>query len=926
MRWLLHRFDGKGSRVEVLDRRPERRLIDQLLADVRSGGSRALVVHGEAGIGKTVLLDHLFANATGCAVIRAAGVESEMELAFATLHQVCAPMLERIDYLPEPQRFALQVAFGLAIGNAPDEFLLGLAVLGLFAEASRTRPVVCAVDDAQWLDRASAQVLGFVARRLRAEPVAIVFAVRESGPGGVHSWVPELADLPDLQVAGLPAEVARDLLTAAHPGLVDENVRDRILAEARGNPLALLELPRGFSPSEFTGEFGLSAATGTSHRIEESYRRQVEQLPVETRRLMLVAAVEPTGDSALVRRAAEELGLSVDEAAQPGEVAGLVDFGRRVVFRHPLLRSAVHKAANPPDVRRAHAAVARATDPATDADWLAWHLAQAASGPDEDVASRLERCADRAQARGGLSAAAAFREQAAELTPEPARRSFRALVAAQAKLDAGQAESSLRLLSVAQAGPLDDRREAEAELLKVRIGFTLNRGKDSPSQLLAAAARLGHFDTRRARETYLDAMMAAWFAGHLASGGGLREAAEAALRAPDSPSPSDATDLLLDALAVRFTAGYEAAVSQLSQAMEAFRSAPLTSADGLHILWAVNTALDLWNDEAFDTLSARFLDLARNAGALAIMPLALTVRISWFAFAGDLTAAERLMAERKMVLEATGIAAPSYGPLLFAAWRGGDDAFAAIANARRENARRGEGAGVLASGQMLALLCNGLGRYDEALVAAQDVTDRPIDLGVVTWASLVELITAAARVHRPDIATSAFNRLSASTRLSGTNWALGLEARCRALVSEDGAAEDAYKEAIERLGRTRIRGELARAHLYFGEWLRRNERQSEARVHLRRAYEISVEMGTHALRDHAARELAATGEAVHRHPTESAGKLTPQEAQIARLAGEGLSNAEIGIRLFVSPRTVEWHLSKIFTKLQITSRRQLRPV
>ncbi len=908
----------------MLDRLRERALLDQLVADVQAGESRALVVHGEAGIGKTALLDYLVDKAVACTVVRVAGVQSEMELAFATLHQVCAPMLDQLDRLPRPQQEALRITFGLAGGPPPDRFVLGLAVLGLFAETARLRPLVCVVDDAQWLDRASAQMLAFVARRLRAESVAMILAVRDSVHGPARAEVPELTDLAELSVIGVPDEAARALLVTAHPGPVDERVVDRVLAEARGNPLALLELPRGFSPAELAGGFGLPSPGALPHRIEESFRRQVEPLPPETRQLLLVAAVEPTGDAVLVLRAAEQLGLRAEPAARPAQAAGLLDFGARVWFRHPLLRSAIYRAAAPEERSRAHAAVAEVTDPEADPDRRAWHLAQAASGPDEQVAAGLERSAGRAAARGGLSAAAAFLERAAELTPDPHRRGERTLAAAQAKLDAGQAEAASRLLVLAEAALLDDRRRAEAGLLDVRIAFTMSRGSDAPSELLKAARRLGQFDVRRARDTYLDALMAAWFAGHLAAGGGLREAAEAARSAPAPAHPSVPADLLLDAAAVRFTEGYAAGVRGLRRALGAFEDTPLAGQDGLHLLWCINASVDLWDDEAFERFSARFLELARDAGALALLPLALTARISWLAFAGDIAAAAELLAEREMVVDATGIPAPSYGPMLVAAWTGDDGAFDVIEAARKDNARRGEGAGVLAAAQAQALLCNTLGRHEEALAAVRQVTDDPIDLGVVTWASLVELVTAAARTGRPDLGTAALKRLAPMTQASGTDWALGLEARCHAVLSEGDAAETAYREAIERLGRTRIRGELARTHLLYGEWLRRHDRPADAREQLRIAYDMSTVMGAHALIERAARELAATGEAVHSRTSATSNDLTPQEAQVARLARDGLTNAEIAGRLFVSPRTVEWHLSRVFAKLQITSRRQLR--
>ena len=911
----------------LLDRRDECKLLDQLMADVRAGESRALVVRGDAGIGKTALLEYLLEKAAGFQVVRAAGIQSEMELAFAALHQVCGPMLDRLVRLPYPQQEALRTAFGLALGPPPDRFLVGLAVLGLFAEVAQQRPLVCVVDDAQWLDRASAQVLAFVGRRLLAESVAMIFAVRESLAAQDQPEVPELAGLAELLIIGLPDGDARALLVTAYPGPVDERVLERVLTETRGNPLALLELPRGFTPRELAGGFGLTSQHTLPRRIEESFRRQVEPFPAETRQLLLVAAVEPAGDAVLVRRAAEQLGLRVETAAPPAQSAGLAEFGSRVRFRHPLVRSAIYRAAPPEERRRAHTALAQVTDPQADPDRRAWHHAQAAAAPDEDIAAELERSAGRAQARGGLAAAAAFLERASELTPEPIRRGQRALAAAQAKLEAGQPDASLRLLSLAQVGPLDELQRAEAELLRVQIAFTMNRGSDAPSLLLKAAAQLEQYDVRRARDTYLDALMAAWFAGHLASGGGLREVAEAARVAPAPSHPSAAADLLLDALAVRFTDGYAEGAPSLKHALRTFRDAGLAGHEGPNLLWYthINVAADLWDDETLEALAARFLQLARDAGALALLPLALTARIAWHTFAGDLTAAAALLTEQETVVDATGIPVASYGTMLLAAWRGTDaDAFQLIEASREENARRGEGAGVIAAGWVQALLCNSLGRYDEALTVAQQATDPPVEIGMPTWSSLVELVEAAARAGRLELADGAFQRLTRLTQGSGTDWALGLEARCRALLSKGDAAESCYREAIERLGRTRIRSELARARLLYGEWLRRENRRVDAREQLRTAHDMFTTMGAHAFAERAARDLAATGEAVHKRTVDTVSDLTAQEGQIARMVRDGLSNAEIAARLFISPRTVEWHLSKIFAKLHITSRRQLR--
>jgi DNA-binding CsgD family transcriptional regulator len=908
----------------LLGRRAEQDLLDQLLQDVRAGESRALVVRGEAGVGKSALVKEVLERASDFQVVRAAGIQSEMELAFAALHQLCAPMLDAVGHLPTPQQQALRTAFGLSEGSPPDRFVIGLAVLGLLAEAARDRPLACAIDDSQWLDRASAQVLGFVARRVRAESVAMIFAVREAATGQQPA-APELDGLTSLQLDGLSDDDARTLLMSAYRGPIDAAVLERVVAEARGNPLALQELPRGFAPVELAGGFLLSSAGRLPNWIEESYRRQVAPLPLETQRLLLVAAAEPVGDPLLVLRAAQQLGIGV-EAATPLAESGLVEFGARVLFRHPLVRSAIYRAASLEDRRRAHDALAEVTDPQADPDRRAWHRAQAAAGPDEDIAAELTRSADRARARGGLTAAAAFLARATELTPDAVLRGERAVAAAAAKHQAGMPDAALRLLSLADAGPLGDLQRAEVDLLRARVAFTMNRGSDAPAMLLKAASELEPLDVRLARDTYLEAMDAARFAAHLATGAGVREVAEGARGVPPA-EPALAADLLLDGLAVRFTDGYAASLPILRRAVRGFGSPDLSTEQGLRWLWLASTtcADHLWDDRTWEVLATRHVQLAREAGALAFLPLALTSCIVMHTFIGDLETATALLQEQEAVYHASGTPLPWYGPLFLAAWQGRvAEAFERIDAGLAENARRGEGDGVIASGWGKALLCNSLGRYEEALVAAQAATDPEMEVGTPYWASLVELITAAARADQPERALDAYERLTGLTEACGTDWALGLQARCRALLTDAADAEAGYREAIERLSRTRVRGELARSHLQYGEWLRRENRRAEAREHLRTAHDIFAGMGAQVFAERAAGELAATGATVRKRTPDTTTELTVQEAQIARLAGEGLSNAEIALRLFISPRTVEWHLSRIFAKLQITSRRQLR--
>jgi DNA-binding CsgD family transcriptional regulator len=896
----------------LLDRLREREALSQLLDTARAGRSGVLVMRGEPGVGKTALLEYAIESAAGLRVARVAGVESEMELAFAALQQLCAPMLDKLNGLPDPQRAALGVAFGLSTGAAPDRFLVGLAALGLLSEAAEQQPLLCVVDDAQWLDRASAQVLAFVARRLLAEPVALVFAAHEPGE--------DFRGLPELSVGGLRDGDARDLLSSVFKGPLDERVRDRIVAETRGNPLALLELPRGVP-----GMPGVAGPPGSPGRIEDSFRRRLEVLPAATQRLLLVAAAEPTGEPGLVWRAAQLLGIGAEVLA-PAADAGLLMIGERVMFRHPLVRSAVYRAASAPERRAAHQALADATDPQADPDRRAWHRAQATLGPDEDVASELERSASRADSRGGLAAAAAFLERSAALTLDPVRRAERALAAAQAKYQAGAFDATLGLLATAEAGPPDQLRRARADLLRGQIAFSSSRGSDAPPLLLKAARQFEPLDPRLARETYLDALAAATFAGRLALGGGMREVAEAARMAPPPPGLPRGPDLLLDGISLVICEGYPAGAPVLRRAVSAFRGADVSREEGLRWLWlACRAALIMWDYDSFAMLSDRQITLARDAGALIMLPIAFNMRSTAHLYAGEFSEAASLVAQAQSVTEATGSSIAPYGAVALAAYRGQEAQAARLIRTAIDDAeRRGEGRALSFIGWADAALYNSLGRYADALAAAQRASEDAPAVQFADWA-LVELVEAAVRSGVPEHAADAVRRLSGIARACGTDWAVGAEARSRALVSDGAAAEDLYREAIDRFGRTRLRMGLARAHLLYGEWLRRERRRRDARDQLGSAYEIFDSVGAAAFAERARIELRATGGHARQQTTETPDTLTAQEALIARLAGEGASNPEIAAQLFISPATVAYHLRKVFTKLGISSRNQLAP-
>jgi DNA-binding CsgD family transcriptional regulator len=900
-------------------RRTECAALDRLLETARGGHSGVLVVRGEAGIGKSALLEYTLEAASEFHVTKAAGVESEMELPFAGLHQLCATLLDRLDRLPPPQRDALGTAFGLTSGTRPDRFLVGLAFLSLLSDASDQEPLLGLIDDAQWLDQSSAQVLAFVARRLKAESIALVFAEREAGE------LDALAGLPELRLEGLSDVHARELLGSVVSGPLDERVAERIVAETAGNPLALLELPHESSQAELAGGFTVTSALPLPSLIEESFRERVERLPDESQRLLLLAAAEPMGDPALLWRAAVRLELGPDAAA-PAEAADLLTLGARVTFRHPLLRSATYRAGLPEERRSAHQALAAATDPKIDPDRRAWHRAQAALAPDEVVASELERSADRARERGGLAAAAAFLERSAALTPDSAQRVRRELTAAQANHEAGAPEAALKLLAAAEAGPLDELQRARLERLRAQLAFALRRGSDAPPLFLTAAKRLEPLNVELARETYLEGLAAAIFAGRLGSARGVLEVAEAARAAPPGPPPTRPIDLLLDGLTSRFTDGYAAGVPPLRQALDAVSRDEGHTEDDTRWLWlACRIAPDLWEDEAWHELATRQLQLARDAGALNVLPLAATYRAGVHVHAGEFAAAEALIEEADAITEATGNAPLGYTSLVLAAWRGQEaQALELIEASREDAAERGEGRAITLAEYATAVLYNGLGRYRQALAAAQCASEHD-DLGLYGWA-LIELVEAAARSRESQLAANALELLSERTRLSGTDWALGIEARARALLDEGQAAEDHYLEATERLGRCRIKVHLARAHLLYGEWLRRENRRIDARESLRTAYELFSTIGAEAFAERAARELLATGETARKRTADTRGQLTAQEAQIAELAREGHSNPEIGAQLFISPRTVEYHLHKVFTKLEIGSRNELQRV
>ncbi|WP_084467658.1 helix-turn-helix transcriptional regulator [Promicromonospora sukumoe] len=908
--------EGRWHTTPLTGRRTECQELDELVNAIKQPGeSRVLVIHGEAGVGKSALLDYLAEHAPGCLVVRGAGVQSEVDLAFAGLHQLCSPVLGHLDRLPEPQSEALRTVFGMSAGPPPDRFLVGLAVLGLLSIAAEVRPLVCLVDDLQWLDRETAQVMAFVARRLAAESIALVFATRVTDGGLEH--------LPSLRLEGLTDAAARRLLGLVLPGPIDEAVLDQIVTETRGNPLALLELPQGLSLAELAGGFGIVGAA-LDGSIEESFRRRVKAVPRESQTLLLLAAADPTGDSGLVWRAAQRLGIGPDASA-PATEAGLAAFGARVLFRHPLARSAAYWSAGPQDRRDAHRALADVTDERTDPDRRAWHRAHGSAGPDAALAAELERSATRAQARGGLGAAAAFLRQAVVLTVDPGERARRGLAAAQVALDAGSFDEARELIDLTGQGRLDDVQRATVDTMRAELSFVTSRGGDAPRLLLDAARRFERVDLDRARTTYADALVAAIFANRLAGPGGtVTEVARAVGSAPTSRHGSGSFDLLINGTARGLCESYAAGVPALRSALATFGS-DISSEEEMQLMYlACITAIRLWDDAAWDSLSSRYVELVRTTGALSKLPLALTARAHMLLFAGDLPGAASLIEEQRIVTEATGSGLTPYGAMWLAALRGSRQGAEPLIQATVEDAsRRGEGIGVAFAEGASALLNNGLGRFEEAMAAGLRATAYDKDLAALNWV-LVELVESALRCGETVIADDACQKIAEMAHATGTDWARGALARTRALVSTGEAADRLYRESLTRLGRTRLRVDLARAHLLYGEWLRRERRRSEAREHLRQASSMFDDMGVAAFAERARRELrAAGGPAPHRDQPGLSQQLTAQEAQIAMLARDGLSNREIATRLFISAHTVQYHLRKVFPKLGITSRSQL---
>ncbi|WP_307527064.1 AAA family ATPase [Streptomyces umbrinus] len=897
-------------------RRDELAELEALVRRARVGHSRALVACGEAGVGKTALLDHVIASAEATVrTERIVASQSEMELAYAGPQALCGHMMDSAARLPAPQQEAIEAAFGLRSAAAPSPFLVGLALLGLLTEAAEDRGLLCVVDDAQWLDHASARALAFAARRLDAEGIALVPVMRQ--PDEVF------AGLAHMVVEGLGHEDAREILRLAVPGGLDQRVRDQLIAEARGNPLALRELPRALNPAQIASGLTLSSTLPLENRIEQSLVVQLASLPAPARSLLLAAA-EPTGDPGLLWRASAVLGLGPDAFDAAKDAEALV-VGTRVGFRHPLVRSAVYRAASPADRRRVHDALADVTSAEHNPDRRAWHRASATLHPDDGVAADLERSAARARTRGGPAAAGAFLERAAELTPSPFHRGQRLIAAAEAKHDAGAPGAALRLLESARALPLTTLQEALVARLHARAGYALRRDRSGVQHLLAAAQGLEGLDPVLARDTYVEALAAATYGGRLGDAEQVAAVANAILAATPAAEESDrAGDLILRGQALLATEGQEAAIATLRRAQRAFLEQAPDFLE-LHWMWfASRAAQDLWDPAGLRALADRQVELARTEGVVTVLPIALSLLLVQMTD-GDLDGAEASCDEIDAIKEATGNPLPRYGRLLLASYRGQvDEAERWGERIRADGQARGEGYALSAANFSQAVLYNGLGRFAEAVACSRRELPYTHELNLA-MRTLLELVEAATHTGEYALAESALRQLAGVTRPVGTTYALAVLAMAEAQLREGEEAENLYRDAIKRFEHERIPIWVGRCRLLYGEALNRQGRPADAHEQLRAAHEVLTACGLNGFAQRAADELRASGETLRVRQRGSAAQLTGQELNVARLAREELTNREIGARLFISAHTVEYHLRKVFAKLGIKRRTELKP-
>jgi DNA-binding CsgD family transcriptional regulator len=895
--------------------------LGRALCEAKGGASRVLVVRGEAGVGKTALLERAIEMAPGFAVHRQLGVEPERGLGYAALHQLLVPFLSGLDELALPQRDALASAFGLVNAGSPDKFLVGLATLTLITSAALHRPLLCVIDDAHWLDNDSADVLGFVSRRLYADRVAMLFAVRETGSEGAR-----FTGLPELVVGGLGPDDARLLVRSVIAEAVAPEVLDRLVTETRGNPLALTELPLELTPAQRAGTQLLPDPLPINGALRRRFLRQIRDLPAEAQRLVLLASAERSGDPALIWRAAAKLDID-PEAAGPAEAEGLVVFEPRVAFRHPLVRSAAYHGASPVERRAAHQALADALDSEMDADRRAWHRAGASSSPDEEVAAELARTAERATKRGGYMTAAAFFRRAAELTPGPAEQAERWLAAAEAELSAGEVESALELLELATPQANHPVQLARGRRLEARAQFVRGQSERASATLLAAAEAFAGLDDQAAGDTLLQAFEAALYANRGAMFEVVRAASKHLARCPeprDGPSPTVVV-LLLEGFIELLTAGHTTGAPALRRAIATMVASELPEDESRWLglgCWAASECLDL---ESWHLLARRWAAKSRHQGAVLRLARSLDYLGMWEVVTGDFATAESRATERRELLSAVGyveLVGATATSLALPAWRGAADVARSLAEkVAGEGEARGEGAWVALANWALAELELGTGNYETAWRHAKRASQ-----GGFLWISsfiLPDLVEAAVRSDHVEDASKALEALRERAAAGGSRFARGILAGSGALLADDAAAEALYNAAIENLGASGAWLHVARVRLLYGEWLRRQLRRADARGQLRQAHQEFERIGALGFAERAKAELGATGETVRKRTYQASLELTTQEAHVARLVGEGLTNGEVAAQMFLSQSTIDYHLRKVFRKLGVATRTQM---
>ena len=901
-----------GAPLALVGRDRECARIDELLEAARAGDSGALVVRGEPGIGKSALLDYAAAQAEGMELLRTAGVEAEGDLAFAGLYGLLRPILGRLSELPELQAKALAGALGLAPSAGSDRFLASAAVLGLLAEAAEELPVLCVVDDAHWLDTPSADALVFAARRLRAERVAIVFAVREREGRSF-----ERRGLPDLSVTGLEDEDARALLLNRSSELV-ASVRERLLAEAAGNPLALLELPAGLSEAQRTGIEPLPDSIPLTARVQAAFAARVEGLPAPTQTMVLIAAADDTGDVATVVSAAAELGVAA-EALDPAEATGVVRTdGGRVAFRHPLVRAAVFGAATLTQRQRAHTALASVLKGEEHADRRVWHHALATLTADENVAAELEAAARRSQLRGGHASAVTAFERAAELSDsEPARRR-RIGEAAEAAWAAGQPERARGLLARSLASADGDQRVRLlylSGLIEARSGWL----PDALGPLLGAieGSDVASLTLEMLRDAY-----------EIASYAEAHDQLSAITRRAAQVEPASDRDRFIATALMAWgseLAGEYARGAQL--AAEAIEHAKRLD-DPRCLIWAAATAdrEGGWGNGL--PHANRAVALARERGLVSVMPQALAAQSDALVGRSRFDVASSAAEEgHRLALDIDQPWTASWTLVSLAtvaALRGEEDEARARVEALQQLLAASGASFVTIFGQrVLGLLDLTLGRPAEALDHLQAFAAAPAGVFMTPHRclGLPDVVEAAARARQLDEAAGALARFHEWVEQVPTPAGLSLLARCQALAGESDA-EPHFVRSIELAGALSP-FERARNELLYGEWLRRERRRMDARPHLRTALELFQRLALSPWEERARGELRASGETPRRRDPSTVDRLTPQELQIAHLVVEGMTNREIAAQLFLSPRTIDYHLRKVFAKLQIAARADL---